>query len=316
MSDPCYRGILCIGDPHLCTWAPGYRKDAYPEVLVAKLKWALNHARENELIPVLLGDLFHVPRDNANWLITQLLLALDGLILAIAGNHDLSEDVLCDHDSLQLLLAAGRLRRIDQQPWIGTINGTAIAIGGTSNGQKLPKNVDRGLLGNPRWVFWITHHDLVFPGYEEAGYLDCKELPGVDLVINGHIHRHLPDVVNGMTTWCNPGNIARVSRSDATKKHQPCVLRIDVQASGWTKHREPVPHGAFDEVFYPVAEVETAMPGPSSFITGLQSLQKFKTADGEGLRKLIADNLPTLGSERVKSEIIALLKEVLPNAQI
>lgn len=311
MADGALRGILCIGDPHLCTWAPGYRKDDYPEVVLSKLGWALAHARENALLPVLLGDLFHVPRENANWLLARLMALFDGNVLTVIGNHDLSEDVLCDHDSLHVLLAAGRLRRLDEQPWIGTINGVPVAIGGTNNGQKLPENVDRARFGNPRWVFWIVHHDILFPGYEEAGRFGCREVPGVDLIINGHIHRHLPDVESGATAWCNPGNIARVSHSDVTRKHKPGVLRIDVSAQAVTRTRLDVPHQPFDDVFHPVPTDVASPGGPSSFIIGLQSMQKFKTADGEGLRRLIAQNLPSLGREQVKNEIMELLNEVL-----
>jgi hypothetical protein len=37
MSEAPFQGILCIGDPHLCTWAPGYRKDDYPKAVLNKL---------------------------------------------------------------------------------------------------------------------------------------------------------------------------------------------------------------------------------------------------------------------------------------
>jgi predicted phosphodiesterase len=314
MNDSMFRGILCIGDPHLCTWAPGYRKDDYPQTVLSKLRWALEYARQNILLPVLLGDLFHVPRDNANWLIAHLMGLLDGQILTVIGNHDLSEDQLCDHDSLKVLFAANRLFRLDQKVWCGEINHVPIAIGGTNNGQGLPMAVDRAALGDPRWLFWIAHHDILFPGYEEAGHIGCGEIPGVDLVINGHIHRSLPDVVRGCTTWCNPGNIARVSRSDANRQHIPGVLRIDIENDRWTKTRIEAPHQPFEQVFYPVEQSEAAKPGASNFIAGLQSMQKFKTADGEGLRRLIEDNLSKFPNERVRSEISILMKEVLPNA--
>jgi predicted phosphodiesterase len=313
MNEEPIQGILCIGDPHLCTWSPGYRKDDYPKTVLNKLDWALDYARQNALLPVLLGDLFHVPRDNANWLIAHLMGVLDRRILTVIGNHDLSEDRLCEHDSLSVIFAADRLVRLDQGPWIGEINGVSIAIGGTNNGEWLPTAVDRGALGNPRWVFWVAHHDILFPGYEEAGHISCEEIPGVDLVINGHIHRCLPDVVRGGTTWCNPGNIARVSRSDACRQHVPGVLRFDIEHDRWTKSRIDAPHQPFEQVFYPVAQIETTTPGASNFIAGLQSMQKFKTADGEGLRRLIEDNLANFTNERVKTEIMILMKEVLSN---
>lgn len=316
MNETAYRGILCIGDPHLCGWAPGYRKDQYTEVVLAKLRWAIQYARESHLLPVLLGDLFHVPRNNANWLVIQLMALLEGEILALVGNHDLSENLLSDHDTLQVILAAGRLRRLDQHPWLGKINGVPVAIGGTDYGQEMPAIVDHAQLGSPRWVFWMTHHEIAFPGWPEANHVACAEIPGVDLIVNGHIHRSLPDVVRGSTVWCNPGNIARVNRTDLTREHVPGVLRIDVEAEGWTKTRIELPHKPFEEVFHPVADIGSAQAGESSFITGLQSMQKFKTSEGEGLRRLIEANLPRFSNERVKAEILVLLKEVLPNARI
>src|SRR5436305_183739 len=138
MIESAYRGILCIGDPHLCTWSPGYRKDDYAQVVLGKLRWSLDYARENQLLPVLLGDLFHVPRNNANWLVIQLMELLNQEILTLVGNHDLSENLLSEHDTLSVLLAAGRMRRLDQHPWIGKINGVPIAIGGTDYGQPVP----------------------------------------------------------------------------------------------------------------------------------------------------------------------------------
>src|SRR5688500_5680347 len=65
MPDPlrAYTGLLCIGDPHLASRAPGFRKDDYPRNILAKLEWAMNYAETNELLPVILGDLFHYPRD-------------------------------------------------------------------------------------------------------------------------------------------------------------------------------------------------------------------------------------------------------------
>src|SRR5437868_3468302 len=68
-----FTGLLCIGDPHLASRVPGFRKDDYPRAILDKLTWAMNYARENRLLPTLLGDLFHWPRDNATRLLVQLL---------------------------------------------------------------------------------------------------------------------------------------------------------------------------------------------------------------------------------------------------
>src|SRR5262249_61550792 len=90
-------------------------------------------------------------------------------------------------------------------------------------------------------VLWLTHHDVRFPGYEEVGRFVPREIPGVVIVINGHIHRPLADVVAGTTTWVNPGNIARVRRSDADRSRRPSVLRINIRAAGWGKPAGEVP---------------------------------------------------------------------------
>jgi len=91
---------------------------------------------------VLLGDLFDFPRDNANWLIVRLLNMLDAT-LAISGNHDCKENQLGENDTLSVLVAAGRLRLLDEQhPWVGVINNRPVLIGGTCWGEYFPKSFD------------------------------------------------------------------------------------------------------------------------------------------------------------------------------
>ena len=87
------QGLLFIGDPHVASRPPGFRKDDYPTAILDKLQWSLDYAKQHRLRPVLLGDLFDFPRDNANWLLVRLLHMLDGT-LAISGNHDCKENSL------------------------------------------------------------------------------------------------------------------------------------------------------------------------------------------------------------------------------
>jgi hypothetical protein len=54
-----YTGLLCIGDPHLASRVPGFRKDDYPRAILDKLTWTLRYAAEHRLLPAILGDLFH-----------------------------------------------------------------------------------------------------------------------------------------------------------------------------------------------------------------------------------------------------------------
>ncbi|MGE5611132.1 MAG: metallophosphoesterase [Bacillota bacterium] len=326
MPDTPYTGLLCIGDPHLASRVPGFRKDDYPRTILNKLRWALDYARTNDLVPVILGDLFHYPQDNANWLLVQLLDLFKSPILAVPGNHDCNENTLTENDTLSILSAAGHIRLLNQHgPWTGVMNDTPVTIGGSAWSDRLPKSIDLSAPSTQHpvlstqhspvttsLVFWIAHHDIRFPGYEDAGRFGCFEIPGVNVLINGHIHRRLQDVVCGCTTWLNPGNITRVSRSDGSRNRKPSVLRIDVAGGQWSKQIIEVPHQPFDEVFHPEIVSADVKIDDSLFIRGLAQLESLKTSSGAGLRAFLADNLHQF-EEPVANEIRALAEEVLEN---
>lgn len=308
-----YCGLLMIGDPHLEGRQPGFRKDDYPEVILGKLAWSLDYARENRLLPVILGDLFDKPRDNPNWMIVRLLEMLRGEIIGLYGNHDCADPELCPHDSLSLLISSGRLRLISaESPWRGTIGGRTVIVGGSSYRQKLPERFDppmdaQGDDVRPL-VIWLAHHDLAIPGYEE-GKLVPKERPGIDLVINGHIHRRLEPVATGRTLWVTPGNISRRKRSDVTRDHVPSVLRVDISAGGYQLSYVAVPHQPFDEVFHEVVAERAEAGPPSAFVAGLAELQARRTASGAGLMEFLDQHVRQFDPD-VANEIMCLAKEV------
>lgn len=310
MPDRESAGLLFIGDPHLASRVPGFRKDDYPRTVLSKLEWCLEYARRERLVPALLGDLFNYPRDNANWLLVRLLELLREPALAITGNHDCQRDQLEDDDSLMLLAKAGRVHLLDRDgPWRGRINGRAVVVGGTTYRRPLPERYE-GPDGQDETplVFWLLHHDVRLPGYEESGYFDPREVPGIDVMINGHIHRPLPEMQAGRTLWLNPGNIARVKRTDAERDRRPSVLRIDVGARDWTKTVVEVPHQAFEDVFHEEIAAEPAESADSLFIKGLAELQARRTESGAGLLGFIQENLGRF-SEPVANEILRLAKE-------
>ena len=306
-----YAGLLLIGDPHLEGRSPGFRMDDYPQVILNKLEWCLNYAASNRLLPALLGDLFDKPRDNPTWMIGRLIDLLNGIeCLALYGNHDCADPKLNDHDSLSLLVKSGRVRLLDGEPWRGTMNGRAVIIGGSSYRQSIPETFSTGDEGSqPTLVFWLTHHDVIVPGYEEQGRLKTREIPGIDAVVNGHIHRHAEDVITGQTTWITPGNISRRSRSDATREHTPAVLRIDITSDGFTQQIVEIPHQPFDEVFH--SEIVDIAPskGPSSFVAGLAELQARRTESGAGLLCFLEKNMQQFELS-VADEIMTLAREV------
>ena len=316
-----FTGLLFIGDPHLASREPGFRKDNYARTVLSKIRWTIDYAKAERLLPVMLGDLFHNARDNMIWMLVDLLVLLGacpgGRLCGIYGNHDCKENQVGDHDTLSILLTAGHLRLLDRAPWTGRMNGCHVVVGGTSYGQALPKSFDRAGLpsSEPSRVFWVTHHDLRFSGYDD-GRIECRAIPGIDVIVNGHIHRPLPDVVAGDTTWINPGNITRVSRGGASRDRQPAVLRIDLAADGaWSRRMVPVPHEAFDDVFHPEVEVPAElMDASSQFILSVAALESARTASGAGLRQFLDAHLGNF-DERVAREINSLAEEVLQNAR-
>ncbi|MFO7803183.1 MAG: PAS domain S-box protein, partial [Desulfovermiculus sp.] len=85
-----------------------------------------------------------------------------------------------------------------------------VIVGGSSWGSPIPEKLALPLGQNPKpFVVWLTHHDIRVPGYEEKGYIRPAALPGIDMVVNGHIHRRLDPVQKGDTLWITPGNISR-----------------------------------------------------------------------------------------------------------
>jgi hypothetical protein len=163
-------------------------------------------------------------------------------------------------------------------------------------------------------VFWLAHHDVAVPGYEDQGRFKPSEIPGIDVVINGHIHRHLEEVRVGRTVWLTPGGISRRNRCDANRDHVPAALRIDVSPSVWQPQMVEVPHESFDAVFYQQV-VDTAEPTTgSAFIAGLAELQSRRTEAGAGLMFFLQKNLSQFEAT-VAEEILKLAKEVTKDGQ-
>lgn len=314
MTSENYTGLLMIGDPHLEGRQPGFRKDDYPNVILDKLEWSLDYARENQLLPIILGDLFDKPRDNPTWMIGRLFEMMQGEILGIYGNHDVHyQPELTDHDSLSLLVKAGCLRMVSEDAlWTGSMNGQTVVVGGSSYRQVIPKQFDSQAFAaeneSQPFTVWITHHDILIPGYDE-GRIKPADIPGIDLIVNGHIHRRLETVERGQTQWLTPGNISRRSRSDATREHIPSLLRIDVQDVDWGLTYVEIPHRPFDEVFHDVVLETAEVDGPSAFVSGLAELQTRRTSSGAGLKEFLKQNVDQFRPE-VTQEIWKLAEEV------
>lgn len=330
-----YCGFLFIGDPHIASRPPGFRRDDFPRTVLGKLRACLDYARDNCLVPVVLGDLFHWPRDSANWLLVELMeLFAERNVVAIAGNHDMQNDAPAPDDSLSVLVAARVVRLLSPtQPLAYPLKGgdgnQFVRLLGSSWGTAPPKDFTRP--DSTAFVCWITHHDYAFGGDEaQTGgkrNLRLRELPGIDLVVNGHLHRPREPISIGMTTWVNPGNITRLTRSAGSKAHRPAALELLLWFADHRVHHcmkpVPVPHAAFEEVF---AEGEfenesaenVGSQAPlfqSSFVTDLLAITRVRTSDGTAARSVLTQHLEQLrvSDPAVAADIQQLINEVLPH---
>lgn len=308
-----YKGLLVIGDPHLEGRIPGFRKDDYPEVVLGKIRWCLTYAAEESLLPVIAGDLFHLPRNNPNWLLVAILRDFTGEILGIYGNHDVHENRITDDDSISVIAKAGAVTLLDEaHAYSAIINGRRVVVGGTPWGERLPDSFDAADDDDPSLVIWVTHHDVIVPGYEEQGRIRPRPLPGIDLVVNGHIHRRLETVEKENTRWLTPGNISRRSRSDAVRSHRPSALRIDIGSGQPVLTFVTVPHKPFEEVFYEAVIDAEPDASSSAFVAGLAELQARRTQTGEGLAQFLKKNLTQFAPD-IAEEIRQLAREVMEN---
>ncbi|MEJ5366619.1 MAG: metallophosphoesterase [Desulfosoma sp.] len=286
-----FRGILFIGDPHVAAYPPGHRMDDYRTAVLGKLDFCLRESAKRRLLPVILGDLFHVPRDNPNGLLVELMdLFRPVKPWVLVGNHDKHEARLTRDVSLAVLDAARVIVLLDRPGPAASLQcgSTRVLLGASPDWTDIPSAVDP--CGHDV-VVWVTHHNVSFPDYD-AGRIALREIPGVDLVVNGHIHTPKPPQRRGSTLWVNPGSLTRITRSGVTRAVRPA-------AALWTPDmpepaRLDVPHAPFDEVFPPMDDALTAAdetPDASRFIRGLENLALRKTTEGVGLKAFLEANL-------------------------
>lgn len=287
------NGLFLVADPHLAGTPPGQRLEGFREQILAKVGAALARAAKLEMTFVFLGDLFHWPRDNPNSLIVELIeLFRPHRPFALVGNHDKYQSRLTPDCSIAVLEAAGVVRLIkDAGPVfrLETPTGDAL-VGASPDGTIPPRSFTRLRPAETETVLWLTHHNVNFPDYPDK-QVKAAEIPGVDMVVNGHIHRPQPTLVCGGTRWANPGNVTRLTFSRLARERVPAAALWrpgDADLSLW-----PVPHLDFFQVFpdqeFPEAPVE-ADKG-SLFLAGLERLAWRRTGQGVGLKQFLDDNL-------------------------
>lgn len=284
-------GFLFIGDAHLAGQPPGQRREGYREQILAKVRAALELSRALDLVPVFLGDLFHWPRENPNSLLVELIeLFRPYRPFVLVGNHDKYQARFTDDVSMAVLDAAGVVNVLKEPGPALSLDTDAgqVILGGSPDASPLPVSFAKA---GAEQVVWVTHHNLNFPDFPEKT-LRLREIPGLDWVINGHIHRPQPTIRTGATVWANPGNIARLTFARHVMARRPAV---HAWRPGQAElERRELPFLPFAEVF-PDQEPPEAAPvdeaGRSLFLEGLERLAWRRTREGWGLKQFLQANL-------------------------
>lgn len=227
------KGVVFIGDPHVWSHKPGRRLDQnYLKTILGKIIWIAEYCNTHKLYPIILGDLLHDSQDNDLGMISQLIDALqrfDRKPLVLVGNHDISEKNLTPGTVLHLLHTTGQIEAIIHNGPHALLTLTAddgtqeVLIGGTPYGEAIPHSLQKwsGIVGEATHeeikhamqvdkVIWITHDDLAFDS-SYPNSLALHPILGVDICVNGHMHRTQKPVQKGVTAWYNPGNINRLT---------------------------------------------------------------------------------------------------------
>jgi predicted phosphodiesterase len=235
------KGFLFIGDPHVTSIRPGRRRDDFVASVLGKLSYSAELCHSRELVPVILGDLFHRAHENHMPTLNRLSDVLKQFPITpivLGGNHDKSGSLIGPEDSLRLLGQLGAVELFDGESRLAKVydfEGQSVALWVVPYGAAVPDSVP---VASGQTVVMITHHDFAFEGaYPGADLL--KEIKGCSLVVNGHMHKTSPSIQMGQTRWHNPGNIEPLSVDCID--HIPAVWAW-TPAQGQSLERNKVPH--------------------------------------------------------------------------
>ena len=229
-------GVLYIGDPHACSRNPGRRMDDYLSSTLNKLSQAAKICKEENLFPVLLGDLIHDKEESSVVLLNRIIDVLREFPvapLAIGGNHNRHESVYSEQDIEHLLDKVGAIRLIREYGHAVSFksNGAPINFHVVPHGANIPKKLPQKPAG---LNILLTHHDLPFQGMYKKDGVGLQEIANCTMVVNGHIHNQLPVEQVGATLYANPGNIENLTFD--LKDQKPAVWAWFFSESDFTLH--------------------------------------------------------------------------------
>ena len=223
-----YNGFLFVGDPHLTIYKREKRNDInFANTVLDKINQAVDIALKENLYLVFLGDLFDSSKEqNINILtkLTRILKKLKHPPVTAEGNHEKTETKLSDDVALKLIQESETTYVIEKNSLWGkfNFNGKVVYLGATPYGEKIPDEVTLPKGEEDGMIVWLTHDNLDF-GDTYPGVIPLKEIKGVSMLVNGHIHQTRKSQNKGSMRAHNPGNITRLSID--CKDHVPSVWR-------------------------------------------------------------------------------------------
>lgn len=328
-----YSGILFVGDPHVWSKKPGKRIDIdFTNTVLDKIDQAVEIAKKENLYMIILGDLFHVDDENNIEMLTKLVRILKKLpepCASVEGNHEKSQLNLSDDVAMSLLRESGVIYTLEKNgiEIQMTIGDKTVLVGSTPYGGKIPEeaNVPSKLVENNPFVIWLTHENLDF-GESYPGVIPVKEIKGVSLLVNGHIHKtKKPKKVGDMVAY-NPGNITRLSTD--CSDHIPAVWKWVPEL---VQELEPIPLKFHKEVFSMIGKQIEVDVAPSTVTEELSAKQasvfvekmeqqlleeQDKTDDGEYLKQSIKALAQAMQIDaEMTDELMKIAEETLKEEQ-
>lgn len=244
-KDPKTFRAININDPHFASNSPPAFKTSYLEHLENNLDQVLKKAVEwNVDCLIWGGDMFHLkdPRNNTHALVARVVERLtraetEGNLvnLGIGGNHDYKFGNLetgLSGSPLAVLLAAGRMRLLDENEFVFETNDTTVRIAGGSYHHGQAQHVrDKKKQGAEHLVvaghFWLGTQTGEFFGEALYGFDFFKESEA-DIIIVGHHHEDKGVMEVDGKLFVSQGSISITGAHPHDLKRRPAACLIEI----------------------------------------------------------------------------------------
>ena len=258
--------IIFVGDVHLKGSSPISRKDAYPEVILNKIRFLWDFATTIDCSTIIfLGDIFDTVNTSLQYFSHCLSLFKDmsrkGIDLyTIVGNHDIRYDSMdtLPITPLGILLESGEIKLLD------SLTVDDVYIKGCHFPNKPIKNEESEIYSI------LLLHRFYESGFNEEPITKENILElNYDTYILGHDHRPYSTITldNGVTIY-RPGSLARNSSDSYNRLRKPRILIMDTDMKEF--YYEEVPCEPGENVFFE-KEAETQVVSMADLVAYLRS---------------------------------------------